>query len=177
MKKTSLWAAAAAVLAMQAAPVSSAWAAPAKFEALAPIFRSYRAEIDCLARAIYFEARGESLAGQHSVARVVLNRVDSEYYPHTICEVVYQNRHMRNACQFSFACDGTDLAINEPDAFDRAMLVAQVNFRCDSMCRAWMGDIARSTHYHADYVNPFWSARLERTGKLGRHIFYFTATR
>jgi spore germination cell wall hydrolase CwlJ-like protein len=176
MKSSLICAAAAAGIAMHAT-IPQASALPSKSEILAPVFKSYRAEIDCLARAVYFEARSESVAGQHAVARVILNRVDSAYYPDTVCEVVYQNQHMRNACQFSFACDGTDVTIREEDAFEKAMQVATVNYRCDSGCRAWKGDIARSTHYHADYVNPFWSAKLERTGKLGRHIFYYTATR
>ncbi len=177
MKSSFLCAAAAASLAMHAATAVPASAAPSKAEVLAPIFKSYRTEIECLARAIYFEARSESTAGQHAVARVVLNRVDSAYYPDTVCDVVYQNRHMRNACQFSFACDGTNLAIKEEPAFEKAMALASVNYGCDSDCRAWKGDVARSTHYHADYVNPLWSAKLERTGKVGRHIFYYTATR
>jgi spore germination cell wall hydrolase CwlJ-like protein len=156
---------------------SPAFAAPAKFEKLQNVFKSYQSEIKCLAQAVYFEARGESVAGQHAIARVVLNRVDSEYYPHTVCEVVYQNQHMRNACQFSFACDGTDLTIRELVAFEKAMLVARINYRCDSDCRAWKGDVARSTHFHADYVTPFWAPKLESTGKVGRHFFYYTSTR
>lgn len=151
--------------------------AQSKFDILEPVFRSYNAEIECLAQAVYFEARGEPLAGQHAVARVILNRVDSAYYPATVCEVVYQNRHMTNACQFSFACDGTELTIRESEAFDTAQIVASANFRCDQFCRSRRGAIARSTHFHADYVEPWWSASLERTGKVGRHIFYYTSTR
>jgi spore germination cell wall hydrolase CwlJ-like protein len=177
MKIFSCAAALSAAISASAALPSAASAAPAKFQKLQPIFKSYQAELDCLARAVYFEARSESLAGQHAVARVILNRVDSEYYPHTICEVVYQNQHMRNACQFSFACDGTNLTIREPEAFETALQVARSNFHCDSDCRSWKGDVARSTHYHADYVNPIWAAKLEATGKVGRHLFYYTATR
>ena len=65
-----------------------------------------KGEQKCLATAIYFEARGESLRGQAAVAQVVLNRVRNPTYPSTICGVVYQNDHLRNRCQFSFACDG-----------------------------------------------------------------------
>jgi spore germination cell wall hydrolase CwlJ-like protein len=151
--------------------------AQSKFEILEPVFRSYISEIECLAQAVYFEARGDPLAGQHAVARVILNRVDSPYYPATVCEVVFQNSQMTNACQFSFACDGTELTIRETEAFELAQLVASANFRCDQYCRSRRGDIARSTHFHADYVEPWWSARLERTGKVGRHIFYYTSTR
>jgi spore germination cell wall hydrolase CwlJ-like protein len=161
-----------------ACSIASADAAPSKVEILQPIFRSYLSEIECLAKAVYFEARGEPIAGQRAVARVILNRVDSPYYPHTICEVVFQNSHMRNACQFSFACDGTDIeTIGEPRAFERAKTVAVASFRCDSDCRSRRGSLARSTHFHADYVNPWWSDRLELMGQIGRHIFYYTSTR
>ena len=72
------------------------------------------AEERCLDEAIYFEARGESEAGQAAVAQVVLNRVESGHYPASICGVVYQNRRRHNACQFSFACQGKTLRVAEP---------------------------------------------------------------
>ena len=59
----------------------------------------------CLAEGIYFEARGEPVSGQAAVSQVILNRVRNPHYPNTICGVVYQNKHWRNRCQFSFACD------------------------------------------------------------------------
>ena len=60
----------------------------------------------CLAKAVYFESRGEPVKGQFGVAEVVLNRVDAAGFPDTVCAVVNQGAHRRNACQFSFACDG-----------------------------------------------------------------------
>ncbi len=139
-------------------------------------FRSYKKEIECLAKAIYFEARGEPKAGQKAVARVILNRVDSEYYPDTVCDVVYQNDHMKNACQFSFACDNIPDRINEPRAYETADEVARSIFECAAKeCDAGQ-PLARSTHYHADFVLPRWAKKLERTGQIGRHIFYFTAS-
>jgi spore germination cell wall hydrolase CwlJ-like protein len=65
-----------------------------------------RRQAQCLARAIYFEARSEPVDGQFAVARVVLNRTESGHYPDTICRVVYQNARLKDRCQFSFACDG-----------------------------------------------------------------------
>ena len=56
--------------------------------------------------AIYFEARDESIKGQIAVGQVIMTRVRSAYYPNTICGVVYQGQWNKNACQFSFACDG-----------------------------------------------------------------------
>ncbi len=141
----------------------------------APRYLSYNKEIECLSNAIYFEARGESEAGQRAVARVVLNRVKSKFYPDSICGVVYQNDHMKNACQFSFACDGKPDRIKNLKAFEIAEAIAKQVFRCEDT-RCGKGPLGRSTHYHADYVSPGWARKLERTGQVGRHIFYYTAT-
>lgn len=139
-------------------------------------FRSYQKEIECLSQAIYFEARGEPVVGQRAVARVILNRVESAFYPDTVCDVVYQNDHMKNACQFSFACDGLPDRIKEPRAFETAETVARSVFDCvDRHCDVRQ-PLARSTHYHADFVRPGWASKLERTGQIGRHIFYYTAS-
>ena len=140
------------------------------------IYRSYQKEMDCLAKAIYFEARGEPVKGQQLVAQVVLNRVDSEYYPDTICDVVYQNDHLKNACQFSFACDDVPDRIDEAAAYRLAKKIAITSFRCDRTCRRLRSGIGSSTHYHADWVQPSWSQKLEKMGKVGSHIFYFTAS-
>lgn len=129
-------------------------------------------EVQCLATAVYFEARGETLAGQFAVADVILNRVDSDVYPDTVCNVVHQNDDRRNACQFSFACDGKPETIAEPEAFDLAEHVARASVECNSVCRDSLGGTALSTHYHADEVNPGWARKLARLGRIGSHIFY-----
>src|SRR5262249_3218209 len=79
----------------------------------------------CLANAVYFEARGESVRGQIAVAQVVLNRTFSGYYPTDVCGVVYQNSHRHLACQFTFACDGIPDVVTEQDAWDRASRIAK----------------------------------------------------
>lgn len=133
-------------------------------------------ELECLARAIYFEARGEPEKGQEAVALVVLNRVRSEHYPNTVCGVVYQNDHMRNKCQFSFACDGKPDTIREKDAYAKAERIARKVLACgDGDCED-PTPLMRSTHYHADHVTPRWAKKLKRTGRVGRHIFYYTAS-
>lgn len=137
-------------------------------------FRRYTKEIDCLAEAIYFEARGEPWAGRKAVAQVVLNRVESSLYPDTVCTVVYQNADMPNACQFSFACDGRPETVDEPEAYQTAEKIAASGFDCDRDCRDGYGDLGRSTHYHAARIQPGWSQRLERTGRIGQHVFYYT---
>jgi spore germination cell wall hydrolase CwlJ-like protein len=127
------------------------------------------AERRCLATAIYFEARGEPQSGQEAVAQVVLNRTRSGTYPDTICGVVYQNQHRRNACQFSFACDGTADRISEP----RAWAVAESIANAVAEGRQWNTTLATATHYHASYVSPPWAPRMQRLTKIGHHIFYY----
>lgn len=122
----------------------------------------------CLAEAVYFEARSEPVEGQAAVAQVVLNRVKSGLYPSSICGVVYQNRHRHLACQFTFACEGKALRINDSDSWDRAKRVASAVLEG----RTYLADVGGATHYHADYVRPYWARRLKKMDVIGRHIFY-----
>ena len=132
-------------------------------------------ELRCLAEGIYFEARGEPLRGQLAVGRVILNRVASDAYPDTVCDVVYQNDHMRNRCQFSFACDGTPDKIAERDVWYRvrgyaAWLLAN-NLQPGAEYQV-LASLETATHYHADYVSPRWAKFLTLTARIGRHFFY-----
>jgi spore germination cell wall hydrolase CwlJ-like protein len=124
----------------------------------------------CLAEGIYFEARGESVKGQAAVAQVILNRVRNPNYPATICGVVYQNRHWRNRCQFSFACDGIPDRIRSPRHWDIAEEVAMAT----TAGKIWLDEVGSSTHYHATYVRPRWARTMERMGRIGLHVFYRT---
>ncbi len=121
----------------------------------------------CLTEAIYFEARGESLAGQVAVAEVILNRVDAPRYPDSICAVVGQGAERRNACQFSYKCDGAPERITETAAFERAGKIAHLLL--EGRPRVLTG---AATHYHATYVRPKWSRKLVRTARIDSHIFY-----
>ena len=125
---------------------------------------------ECLARGIYFEARGESELGQAGVAQVILNRVRNPAYPATICGVVYQNKTWRNRCQFSFACDG----IRDRVHFGRAWNTAQKVATAVSNGTIWLQDVGDATHYHANYVRPRWARKMKKTDRIGRHIFYRT---
>lgn len=122
----------------------------------------------CLATAIYFEARDEPIRAQVAVAQVVLNRTFSPYYPNDVCGVVYQNKHRHLSCQFTFACDGKSKAIKEPDAWDRAKKIAAETLGG----KLWMPDVAKSTHYHDDWAHPNWVREMKRMDKLGGLIFY-----
>ncbi|WP_257099046.1 cell wall hydrolase [Pseudovibrio flavus] len=127
-------------------------------------------QLRCLAEAIYFEARGEPYDGQVAVAQVVLNRVKNPAYPATVCDVVYQNEHMRNACQFSFACDGQPEAVFPGRAWRQAKAIAAKAVDGE----VHLDSVGASTHYHATYVSPKWAPHMKRLRKVGDHIFYRT---
>jgi len=130
------------------------------------------AQVDCLATAIYYEARSEGFVGQLAVAQVVMNRVDSTHYPNSICGVVFEGAERRTGCQFSFTCDGSMEREARGRSWRRSQLVAQ---------HAYMGfgrDVTRrATHYHTVAVDPYWNDNLVRTRRIGTHIFYRFATR
>ncbi len=126
-----------------------------------------QSEADCLAEAIYYEARSENVKGQMAVAEVVMNRVKDPRFPKTVCAVVYQGRYRDTGCQFTFTCDGS---LNNPpqgESWDRARAIA---------LHVVMGlntpITNKATHYHTDYVNPYWKAGLVETAEIGTHIFY-----
>ena len=125
-------------------------------------------QMRCLAEAIYFESRGEPEHGQAAVAQVVLNRVRSGIYPTTVCGVVYQDRNRPFACQFSFACEGRSLRIEEPGPWAVATRIAQ-EVVGGSNYNPLVGE---AVNYHANYVSPFWTGYLRRVDHIGNHIFY-----
>jgi hypothetical protein len=122
----------------------------------------------CLANAVYFESRSEPVRGQIAVAQVVMNRVFSGYYPGDVCGVVYQNAHRHLACQFTFACDGIPDIVTDQDAWSRAQRIARETL--DG--KLWLPEIAKSTHYHASYVYPYWVRAMKKNAKIGLHNFY-----
>ncbi len=147
------------------APGDHKWAAKAL-----PRYSFSKAERHCLANGVYFEARGEPTKGQQAVAQVILNRVRNPAYPKTVCGVVYQNKFKRNACQFSFACDGIRDKVNSRKHWKDAVKVA--NDAIDG--RFWLRSVGSASHYHADYVWPKWRRKMRKMTKIGRHIFYRT---
>jgi len=118
-------------------------------------------EENCLANAVYFEARGESLEGQLAVARVVMNRAASGQYPTTWCGVVKQ------PAQFSFVRDGQFPAIYDADAWKTAQGVARVAM--SNIVPSLPSDVL---WYHADYCSPSWGSRLTYFEKIGAHMFF-----
>jgi len=133
------------------------------------------AAVLCMAMNIYHEARGEPLAGQIGVAHSVLNRVADLRYPSTVCGVVKQAKYhgwdmdtpIRNQCQYSWFCDGKSDHPQDGKAMLEATILAQYVLHGDSI-----DIIEGATHYHADYVHPYWADHMEITVKLGSHIYY-----
>lgn len=130
--------------------------------------RIQMAEENCLARAVYFEARSESELGQLAVAKVILNRVKDPEYPKSICGVVYQGSGRRNSCQFSFACDGLPDDVRSAAAWANSKRIAKMAMSGDASVAA----IGSATNYHADYVTPAWAKSMRRLIKIGHHVFY-----
>jgi len=130
-------------------------------------------QIQCMATNIYFETRSVSLADAMSVSDVVLNRVASNDYPNSVCEVVYDSvlvngKPAKNKCQFSWYCDGKSDNPKDTEAWDRAM-----KFASDMIIHSkYRGVTEGSTHYHASYVKPYWAPTLDRVARIGSHIFY-----
>jgi spore germination cell wall hydrolase CwlJ-like protein len=135
----------------------------------------FASERFCLAEAIYFEARGEPPPGQMAVGQVIINRANNKAYPSTICEVVNQNAHRINGCQFSYRCDGKADRITEWEPWQQILQRSEFLLMCGGDCPSPdlpKGLLAQSTHYHATSVTPSWSRKLKRTGQIGNHIFY-----
>ena len=120
----------------------------------------------CLTQAVYYEAGHEPVAGRRAVAQVVLNRMRHPAFPKSVCGVVYQ-RNSTPICQFTFVCDGSLYRQPAAAAWKQAEQIARA---------ALAGYVERSvgaaTHYHADYVAPYWAPMLSKINKLGAHIFY-----
>jgi spore germination cell wall hydrolase CwlJ-like protein len=123
-------------------------------------------ELECLADAVYYEARGEGARGQFAVAQVVMNRVKHPAFPKTVCGVVFQgSRHA--GCQFSFACDGSMRGGVEGQAWRRARRVA-----ARALTGAALAEIGSATHFHTTGVSPAWGLEMARVAQVGEHIFY-----
>jgi spore germination cell wall hydrolase CwlJ-like protein len=124
--------------------------------------------VDCMTAAIYYEAGFESTDGQRAVAQVVLNRMRHPAFPKSVCGVVFQGAdHKGGGCQFTFTCDGALAREPQPEAWARARKVAEAALNGYVMKKVGM-----ATHYHAEYVAPYWSPTLVKLAVIGQHIFY-----
>lgn len=124
-------------------------------------------ERECLARAIYFEARSEPRDAQIAVAQVVLNRAASGLWPASICGVVRQGAKRGGTCQLPFSClpDGAPVAGR---SWDRSMAIAE-----DMIAgRLWLPELATADHFHRLDQKPAWRIKLSPVKKIGQHVFY-----
>ena len=144
------------------------------------IVESTMPDAHCLATNIYFEARGESEAGQIAVAFVTLNRVRSSNFPNDICDVVYQAKHsewwkehknklvpIRHRCQFSWYCDGKSDKVHNEDEYLRLLELA-----FEVLMDNHTDNTGGAVYYHADYVEPYWAIAYNKTTSIDDHVFY-----
>ena len=120
----------------------------------------------CLALAMYYEAAYEGSGGRRAVAQVVLNRVRHPAFPNDVCAVVFQ-RSAGNVCQFTFACDGAMQRSRDPLLWRQTLGEAAA-----ALHGAVSAEVGMATHYHANYVFPYWAPRLEKVAVIGTHVFY-----
>lgn len=116
-------------------------------------------ELRCLAGAVYFESRGESLPGQLAVAHVVINRAQSGRFPKSLCGVVHQKS------QFSFVRGGKMPAVRNVAQWNNAVAIAQI-----ARDGSWKNHAPGALFFHARYVSPGW--RKTRIAQIDNHIFY-----
>jgi hypothetical protein len=123
---------------------------------------------DCLAQAVYYEARSESEDGQRAVAQVVLNRVRHPAFPNSVCGVVYQGpQRAGGGCQFTFTCDGSLAMAPSGPAWAQARRIA-----AEALAGEVYAPVGEATHYHTQQVVPAWAFRLAKVAVIGAHSFY-----
>lgn len=123
--------------------------------------------VTCLTQAVYYEAAGEGVDGGRAVAQVVLNRLQHPGFPTTVCGVVYQGAERTTGCQFTFTCDGSLQRSPVAGLWARSRKIAE-----EALAGRVFGPVGHATHYHADYVLPYWADSLDKSVQIARHIFY-----
>lgn len=132
--------------------------------------KAHKQELTCLALNVYYEARGEPLAGQYAVAEVTMNRVASGRFPNTVCGAVYQKEwdYLRKRDVAAFSWTEFD-SVPQPEGaqWRRAWRVAESVYSGRYTSR-----LKGALYYHAMYMRPRWSAEKRRVAAIGNHIFY-----
>jgi spore germination cell wall hydrolase CwlJ-like protein len=123
--------------------------------------------LNCLASAVYYEAGNQDVNGERAVAQVVLNRVRHPAFPGSICGVVYEGSTRPTGCQFTFTCDGSLNRQPDAEGWRRAMQVAEA-----ALSGSVYAPIGWATHYHANYVVPYWASSMAKNAVVGAHLFY-----
>jgi spore germination cell wall hydrolase CwlJ-like protein len=123
--------------------------------------------IDCMAAAVLYEA-GDDPEGQKAVAQVVINRVRHPAFPKTICGVVFQGAERATGCQFTFTCDGALIRHHWLDVqWARARDTASA-----ALSGAVFKPVGYATHYHTDWVVPYWQSSLDKIAAVNTHLFF-----
>ena len=122
--------------------------------------------VDCLATAALYEV-GDDPRGQRAVIQVVLNRSRAPGFPRTICGVVYQGYDRATGCQFSFTCDGSIKRRTRHFGWSAARRAARA-----ALAGRVFADVGRATHYHADWMVPYWRDTMTKVAKIGTHLLY-----
>jgi len=119
-------------------------------------------EVKCLADNIYFEAKNQSIVGQIAVGNVTMNRMYSEHFPNTVCNVVWEPK------QFSWTHDGKSDVPSNTKVYKEVYNIAKLVYNSN------IPDVTEgATFYHADYVNPHWAASMDKkVTQIDNHIFY-----
>jgi spore germination cell wall hydrolase CwlJ-like protein len=123
--------------------------------------------LNCLASAVYYEAGNQDEDGERAVAQVVLNRVRHPAFPGSVCGVVYEGSTRATGCQFTFTCDGSLHRQPDSEGWRRALRIADAALSGDVYA-----SIGWATHYHADYVVPYWASTMAKNAVIGAHLFY-----
>lgn len=122
---------------------------------------------DCLAAAMLYEA-GDDNEGQRAVGQVIINRVRHPAFPKTICGVVFQGSERTTGCQFTFTCDGALVRHGwRPEQWARARTQAAI-----SLNGQVFGAVGYATHYHTDWVVPYWQSSLDKVAAVHTHLFF-----
>ena len=127
----------------------------------------HEAALTCLTQAVYYEAGYEPIEGAQAVAQVVLNRVRHPIFPKSVCGVVYQGADLKTGCQFSFTCDGSLAKTPGVAAWARAKVVA--GKALDGFVQK---DVGEATHYHTQWIMPWWAPTVTKVAQVGVQIFY-----
>jgi len=127
-------------------------------------------ELECLAKNLYYEAKGEGFDGMMAVGTVTMNRVEDNRFPSTVCAVVYEKsfRNGKRTCQFSWVCQPHVTARQKNlDSYRVAVAIAaRILYTGDRLRK-----VNNALFFHADYVNPRWR-NMRHVATIGRHIFY-----
>lgn len=140
--------------------------APARPFVFAGEAASFSRAVDCLAAAAWYES-GDDAKGQRAVIQVVINRARNPAFPRTICGVVFQGSERVTGCQFSFTCDGSLARTPTPEAWQRARALGSA-----ALTGTVDPAVGHATHYHANYVVPYWASSLDKIAQVDLHIFY-----